>query len=103
VSLLLKKEFRLEIFVGNVTAAVCWKLKGVLLIVFVQSDSNQTYLFLCNTDTLAYSYSAIYTQVFLLGGEAKNPAHSMASISVFNRIVCESRNLGMTLHLEKVQ
>jgi len=72
-----------------------------VLIVFVQRDSNQTYLFLCNTDTLVYGYSAKYTQVFLLGGEANNPAHSMTSISVFNRIVCESRN--DILHIEKVQ
>jgi len=89
----------LEIFVGNVTATVCWDLKGVLLVVFEESESNQTYLFLCNTDTLAYSYSAKYTQI-LLGGEAKNPAHSI-SISIFNRIVCESKN--DILHIEKVQ
>jgi hypothetical protein len=91
----------LEISVGNVTATVCWELKGVLLVVFEESESNQTYLFLCNTDTMAYSYSAKYTQIFLLGREAKNPAHSVTSISVFNRIVCESKN--DILHIEKVQ
>jgi hypothetical protein len=52
-------------------ATVCCKLKGVLLIVFVQSDSNQTYLFLCNTDALIYSCSAKNTHVFFGGGVAE--------------------------------
>jgi uncharacterized membrane protein len=88
LSLLHKKEFRIEMSVGNIMATVCWVLKGVLLIVLVQSHSNQTYILLCNTDTLAYSYSGKNTQVFLAGG-----------ISVFSRPVCEYRN--DTLHIEK--